>query len=142
MFRPVYSYTTDIKLVCTRQCSMEKEPGNKRPALATVPTRATRAGSAKKAVTSFAAQTFFSFVHQGKGVRTVAIGVGNKIDDQELLEIAGLNPRYKFHISDFDALRGSLNQILGDSCQGKELVICLDIQPFTFKLSVEAIYYE
>ena len=48
----------------------------------------------------------------------MSVGVGSGVDDQELLEIAGNNDRYKFHLRDFDALQGSLNQILGDSCQG------------------------
>ncbi|XP_078348187.1 uncharacterized protein LOC144633234 isoform X3 [Oculina patagonica] len=55
---------------------------------------------------------------QNKGVRTVAVGIGQNIGDDELLEIAAGNPQYVIHVNDFDDLRKSLQQILTESCQG------------------------
>ncbi|XP_068717618.1 uncharacterized protein [Montipora capricornis] len=55
---------------------------------------------------------------QKKGVRTVAIGVGNKIDNKELLQIAAGNPKYVTHVNGFDDLRKNLAKIVLDSCQG------------------------
>ena len=61
----------------------------------------------------------FFFLFKNKGVRTVAVGIGNSIGDDELLMIAAGNPDYVTHVNDFDELKNNLKQILMESCQGK-----------------------
>ena len=36
-----------------------------------------------------------------------AVGIGNRIDQNQLLEIAGL-PDYKFNVATFDAIKGNI----------------------------------
>ncbi|KAK3700598.1 hypothetical protein QZH41_010513 [Actinostola sp. cb2023] len=55
---------------------------------------------------------------QTKGVRTVAVGIGRGIDNNELREIAMGNPHYVVQVQRFEELRDKLNIILADSCQG------------------------
>ena len=64
---------------------------------------------------------FMMFFVQRKGVRTVAVGIGSSIDNDELLEIAAGNPNYVTRVSDFNDLKNNLQRILLESCQGKRI---------------------
>lgn len=61
---------------------------------------------------------YFICSFQSKGVRTVAVGIGRGINDDELLAIAMDDPHYIVKVDRFEQLKEKLDVILADSCQG------------------------
>ena len=51
-------------------------------------------------------------------MRTVAVGIGRGINQRELLQIAMSNNHYVVQVQNFDSLKGKLQMILDESCQG------------------------
>ena len=51
-------------------------------------------------------------------MRTIAVGIGSGVRDAELLQIAMGDSNYVLHVADFKSLKGKLEVILDESCQG------------------------
>lgn len=52
-------------------------------------------------------------------MRTVAVGIGYGINQEELIQIAMNDNQYVVQVHNFDALKDKLQMILDESCQGK-----------------------
>lgn len=48
----------------------------------------------------------------------MAVGIGHGINQRELLQIAMNDNQYVVRVDNFDALKGKLQMILDESCQG------------------------
>lgn len=64
-----------------------------------------------------------------KKVKIIAVGIGDAINDKELLEIALGNRRHVFHAKDFSDLKTHIEQIFDSTCEeggGNHVLIFLN----------------